>query len=76
MILDTTSKVDQCTARLFLVSATPLFGGLFYYKSTKYLFEMTRFMELLKKIFEPVTPVPTGDDAKTPIQHRIQSTQR
>lgn len=58
MILDTTSKVDQCTARLFLVSATPLFGGLFYYKSTKYLFEMTRFMELLK-LFEPATPVPT-----------------
>lgn len=76
MILDTTSKVDQCTARLFLVSATPLFGGLFYYKGTiKHHFEMTRFMELLK-LSEPVTLVPTGDDVKTPSQQRIQSTQR
>ena len=44
MIGDTTSKVDQCKAHLFLVSATLLSGGVFYYKSTKYLFEMTRFM--------------------------------
>ena len=59
MIVDTTPKVDQCSkAYLFLVSATPLSGGLFYYKGTK-----------------PVTPVPTGDDVKTPIQQRIQSTQ-
>ena len=28
------------------------------------------------KLSEPVTPVPTGDDVKPPIQQRIQSTQR
>ena len=45
MIVDTTSKVDQCKAHLFLESATLLSDGLFYYKGTiKHHFEMTRFM--------------------------------
>lgn len=73
MIGDTTSKVDQCKAHLFLVSATLLSGGVFYYKSTKYLFEMTRFMYTnylnLWLRFPPVMML------KPPIQQRIQSTQ-